>query len=296
MYTSALNKILGAVLVLQISWGGQTALELLTDDDIRHSSTLVHKVFCHNYAAGAKIIEDPITHENIGQVSFDGQQIDIAFRATLSNPTEFLSNLNFNFDPLHSLGFKEEQSLGHKGFSEAAQRVQEFVLDQIAIYQAQSHAKQTDARVIFHGQSRGAALSSLIAFNMKTQQPDTRVYVLNYAPLPFLNIIAKEEYNQKLHPANHLNFICEEDGVIELAERKFGHQFYRGGTDIRFSAAQQEDFKERIGKYTHFQGGVLGAMGLALFGITAEKWEGHMPETYFHSAEALQQYKAHLAS
>ncbi|WP_010298680.1 lipase family protein [Candidatus Odyssella thessalonicensis] len=296
MYKSALNKILAAISIIQTSWSGQTALELLTADDIHHSSTLVHKVFCHNYASGAKIIEDPITHENIGQVSFDGQQIDIAFRATLSNPTEFLSNLNFSFDPLDSFGFKEEQSLGHKGFSEAAQRVQELVLNQIAMYQAQAHVQQADARVIFHGQSRGAALSSLIAFNMKMQQPDTRVYVLNYAPLPFLNEWAKEEYNRRLQLANHLNFICEEDGVVDLVEKRFGHQFYRGGTDIRFSAAQQEDFKERIGKYTHFQGGVLGAMGLALFGITAEKWEGHMPETYFHSAEALQQYKAHLAS
>lgn len=273
------------------------ALEFCSLEDIEKSSKLVHNTFRGIYEPTSKIIENPLNHEKIGQVSFDAKNVNVTYRATLSNPIEMLSNLNFSFASIKEYGFSD-QSQGHAGFVESTNIVKDFVVKSIFEYQLQSNLKTEEMQITVHGQSRGTGLGTLTAAYLKDiYAKNKNIFVLNHAPLPLFNLQTQQECNQKLGKENILNFICEEDGVLQLVDQNFGNQFKRAGTDLLFSVVTYPDFTNRIGNYTHLSlsqglGRILAVGAMAAFGISDKGWEGHMPESYMHSLDGLKTYRA----
>jgi hypothetical protein len=286
-------SILSLILTGQLAYGSlPTAVEVLTSDDIRHSSTKLLDAFSGNYGEESTDIVDS-TKNTIGAMIFSTGKIDVVFRATLSSPEEMKNNFRYSPAPLKDLGFQDENARGHQGFIETTKSIKDFVLNTIFPYQQESD----QLKIIFHGQSRGAGIATLTAAALKDElSPKTSVFVLNYAPLPILNSQGQTECNARLGQNNILNFICQEDGILKLVNSNMDDKFKNPGTDILFSAREYPDFRSRVGNYTHLaaQGLLrpLAIFGLSVLGIDAAGWEGHMPETYLHSARAFEVYKS----
>lgn len=276
----------------QLACRAQDALNVMTEADIIRSSNLVRNTFLGTYEPSSKKIIDPQTGEKIGQISFAGKQVNVTFRATLSNPMELISNLNFTEASLQNLNFFDNGAKGHAGFVAATNGVKKFIFEAIHTYQREASLKPEDMTIIANGQSRGTAIGTLLAAYLKgtPEYSATPTYVLNYAPLPLFNIAARDECHHKLGQRNILNFICQEDAVLKLINKTMGENWKSSGTDIHFSAADYQEFKNRTGNYTHLSQKWL-VMPLQLVQIDAKGWEGHMPETYLHSADAFKNYK-----